>query len=250
MTGALNTASTLAVDRSEYRIFQLDRLGDKYRLQRLPYPLKILLENLLCNANGVNVTEAHIEAMATWDPHAEPSTEIAFVPSRVVLQDFTGVPAIVDLAAMRDAVQALRGDPRRINPLAPAELVIDHSVQVDVYGKADTRDLNTRIEYQRNRERYTFLRWGQQAFANFKAVPPGTGIVHQVNLEHLAREPEALSPIAGARILCLLGDSVTTDHISPAAAIMADSPAGRYLIERGWNPPNSTPTARGAATTR
>jgi aconitate hydratase len=187
MTSALSTASTLAVDGRQYRIFRLDRLGDKYHLQCLPYSLKILLENLLRHADGVNVTEAHIEALATWDPHAEPSTEIAFVPSRVVLQDFTGVPAIVDLAAMRDAVRALGGDPRRINPLAPAELVIDHSVQVDVFGKADARDLNTRIEYQRNRERYAFLRWGQQAFANFKVVPPGTGIVHQVNLEYLAR---------------------------------------------------------------
>jgi aconitate hydratase len=187
MTRTSRTASTLRVAGREYRIFRLDTLGEKHHLQRLPYSLKILLENLLRHADGVNVTTAHIEALAAWDPRAEPSTEIAFVPSRVILQDFTGVPAIVDLAAMRDAVQALGGDPRRINPLAPAELVIDHSVQVDVYGKPDARDLNTRIEYQRNRERYAFLRWGQQAFANFKVVPPGTGIVHQVNLEYLAR---------------------------------------------------------------
>jgi len=187
MTRTSTAPSTLRVGGREYRIFRLDALEDEHDVGRLPYSLKILLENLLRHADGVNVTEAHIEALATWDPRAEPSTEIAFVPSRVVLQDFTGVPAIVDLAAMRDAVRALGGDPRRINPLAPAVLVIDHSVQVDVFGKADARDLNTRIEYRRNRERYAFLHWGQQAFANFKVVPPGTGIVHQVNLEYLAR---------------------------------------------------------------
>jgi aconitate hydratase len=145
------------------------------------------LENLLRNENGLDVTRDDIEALCNWDAQARPSTEIAFTPSRVVLQDFTGVPAVVDLAAMRDAVTALGGDPEKINPLSPAELVIDHSVQVDSYGRADSLDVNNRIEFQRNRERYSFLRWGQSAFSNFRVVPPNTGIVHQVNLEHLAR---------------------------------------------------------------
>ncbi|HET6591341.1 MAG TPA: aconitate hydratase AcnA, partial [Xanthomonadales bacterium] len=153
----------------------------------LPFSLKILLENLLRHEDGVDVTRSDIEALCRWDPQAEPSTEIAFTPGRVVLQDFTGVPAVVDLAAMRDAMKALGGDPERINPLSPAELVIDHSVQVDSYGRPDSLDLNNRIEFQRNQERYSFLRWGQSAFSNFRVVPPNTGIVHQVNLEHLAR---------------------------------------------------------------
>jgi aconitate hydratase len=187
MTDSFNARSTLEVDGREYEIFRLDSLAGDYDLARLPYSLKILLENLLRNEDGVNVTPDDISALAAWDPQAEPGTEIAFTPARVILQDFTGVPAIVDLAAMRDAVDGLGGDPGRINPLAPAELVIDHSVQVDVFGKADARDLNTRLEFQRNNERYGFLRWGQRAFDNFKVVPPGTGIVHQVNLEYLAR---------------------------------------------------------------
>jgi aconitate hydratase len=153
----------------------------------LPFSLKILLENLLRNENGVDVTGEDIEALCNWNPSAVPVTEIAFTPSRVVLQDFTGVPAVVDLAAMRDAMTALGGSADQINPLSPAELVIDHSVQVDSYGSADSLALNNRIEFQRNQERYSFLRWGQSAFSNFRVVPPNTGIVHQVNLEHLAR---------------------------------------------------------------
>ncbi len=156
-------------------------------VKRLPFSLKILLENLLRNENGVDVTQSDIKALCNWDSQAEPETEIAFTPARVVLQDFTGVPAVVDLAAMRDAMTALGGSPGQINPLSPAELVIDHSVQVDSYGAADSLDINNRIEFQRNNERYSFLRWGQNAFSNFKVVPPNTGIVHQVNLEHLAR---------------------------------------------------------------
>lgn len=137
--------------------------------------------------NGKDITAADIRALADWDPQAQPDREIAFTPARVVLQDFTGVPAVVDLAAMREAMHALGGDPKRINPLAPVELVIDHSVIVDVFGQANAFERNVDIEYQRNLERYQFLRWGQQAFADFKVVPPGTGIVHQVNLEHLSR---------------------------------------------------------------
>src|SRR5690242_7260361 len=150
--------------------------------------MKILLENLLRHEDGgVTVGPEHIEAVAKWDCKAEPDTEIAFMPARVVLQDFTGVPCVVDLAAMRDAVVKLGGDPKQINPLIPSELVIDHSVQVDVFGRPDALDLNGQIEFERNRERYSFLRWGQKAFRNFKVVPPNTGIVHQVNLENLAR---------------------------------------------------------------
>ncbi|MEQ8954939.1 MAG: aconitate hydratase AcnA, partial [Gammaproteobacteria bacterium] len=152
-----------------------------------PFSLKILLENLLRHEDGVNITEADITALANWDPQAEPTQEISFTPARVVLQDFTGVPAIVDLAAMRDAMKALGGQPQKINPLSPAELVIDHSVQVDDFGNAQSLETNNRIEFERNKERYAFLRWGQGAFENFRVVPPNTGIVHQVNLEHLAR---------------------------------------------------------------
>src|SRR5699024_7259280 len=143
--------------------------------------------NLLRTENGIDIRKEDIQALAAWDPQAEPSREIAFTPARVVLQDFTGVPAVVDLAAMREAMVALEGDPKRINPLVPVELVIDHSVIVDVCGKPDAFERNVEIEYKRNLERYQFLRWGQSAFENFKVVPPGTGIVHQVNLEHLSR---------------------------------------------------------------
>ena len=154
---------------------------------RLPFSLKILLENLLRNENGLSVRRQDIEALARWNPKAEPDTEIAFTPARVLLQDFTGVPCVVDLAAMRDAMADLGGDPAKINPLIPCELVIDHSVQVDDFGTPGAFANNTKLEYERNRERYTFLRWGQTAFRNFKVVPPETGIVHQVNLEYLAR---------------------------------------------------------------
>ena len=158
-----------------------------FNLDRLPFSLKILLENLLRREDGVNVTAGDIEFLAQWDPKAEPSREIAYMPARVLMQDFTGVPAVVDLAAMRDAVKLLGGDPERVNPLIPAELVIDHSVQVDEFGTAASVSANTLLEFQRNRERYAFLKWGQTAFRNFSAVPPGMGICHQVNLEYLAR---------------------------------------------------------------
>ena len=187
----MNSFSSRAVlksgDRS-YTIFRLPALtGRGFDLSRLPFSLKILLENLLRREDGVNVTDADIEFLAKWDAKAEPSREIAYMPARVLMQDFTGVPAVVDLAAMRDAIKTLGGDPERVNPLVPAELVIDHSVQVDEYGAAGAFAANSLLEYQRNRERYAFLKWGQTAFRNFSAVPPGMGICHQVNLEYLAR---------------------------------------------------------------
>src|SRR4249919_66120 len=187
MSDSCATRDTLAVNGKSHTIFSLAKLGQRFDLARLPYSMKILLENLLRCEDGVSVTKASIEAVATWNPKSEPETEIAFMPARVVLQDFTGVPCVVDLAAMRDAVVRLGGDARNINPLIPSELVIDHSVQVDSYGKADSLDINGKIEFSRNGERYSFLRWGQKAFDNFKVVPPNTGIVHQVNLENLAR---------------------------------------------------------------
>jgi aconitate hydratase len=187
MRDALNCRDTLSANGETIHFYSLPRLGERHDISRLPFSLKILLENLLRHEDGENITADDIAAIANWDPKAEPSQEIAFTPARVVLQDFTGVPAIVDLAAMRDAMKNLGGSPSKINPLSPAELVIDHSVQVDEYGRADALDLNNRIEFERNKERYAFLRWGQGAFENFKVVPPNTGIVHQVNLEHLAR---------------------------------------------------------------
>ena len=187
MADSFNTRSTLAAGGAEYEIFRLDRLADRFELDRLPFSLKILLENLLRHEDGAAVTAGDVEALAGWDAGAEPATEIAFTPSRVLLQDFTGVPAVVDLAAMRDAMRALGGDPAKINPLSPVELVIDHSVQVDRFASPDALARNNAIEFERNRERYAFLRWGQKAFRNFKVVPPGTGIVHQINLEYLAR---------------------------------------------------------------
>ena len=187
MADSFDTRSTLAAGGAEYEIFRLDRLAGRFDPGRLPFSLKILLENLLRHEDGAGVTAGDVEALAEWDPGAEPSTEIAFTPSRVLLQDFTGVPAVVDLAAMRDAMRSLGGDPAKINPLSPVELVIDHSVQVDRFGTHDALARNTEIEFERNRERYAFLRWGQKAFRDFKVVPPGTGIVHQINLEYLAR---------------------------------------------------------------
>ena len=177
----------LEVGGRSYEIYRLDALQEKFDVARLPFSLKILLENLLRNEDGVAVRKQDIEALASWDHNAEPSKEIAFTPARVVMQDFTGVPAIVDLAAMRDAMADLGGDPNKINPLVPAELVIDHSVQVDSFGTRDSLRINTEREYERNQERYEFLRWGQTAFEGFVVVPPETGIVHQVNLEYLAR---------------------------------------------------------------
>ncbi|MFT3792894.1 MAG: aconitate hydratase AcnA [Rudaea sp.] len=187
MTDSFATRDTLEVGGKKYAIASLAKLGQKFDIARLPYSMKILLENLLRHEDGINVTAKEIEAVANWEPKKEPDTEIAFMPARVVLQDFTGVPCVVDLAAMRDAIVKLGGDASRINPLIPSELVIDHSVQVDVFGEADALDLNVKIEFDRNKERYGFLRWGQTAFNNFKVVPPRTGIVHQVNLEYLAR---------------------------------------------------------------
>jgi len=186
MTDSFGARSTFTVNGTDYEIYRLDAVEEGHA-GRLPYSLKILLENLLRHEDGRDVTRDDILALANWDPQAEPSTEISFTPSRVILQDFTGVPAVVDLAAMRDAVVKLGGSADRINPLSPAELVIDHSVQVDNYGTANALDLNNKIEFQRNRERYSFLRWGQSAFENFRVVPPNTGIVHQVNLEYLSR---------------------------------------------------------------
>jgi aconitate hydratase len=182
--------SMLTVSGRELEIFRLDALQSRYDIFRLPYSLRILLENVLRREDGVTVTEADVEAVAAWDAKAEPSREISFTPARVLLQDFTGVPAIVDLAAMRDAMRDLGGDPAKINPLLPAELVIDHSVQVDDYASRFAIQRNAELEFHRNRERYAFLRWGQTAFDNFKVVPPNTGIVHQVNLELLARVVE------------------------------------------------------------
>jgi aconitate hydratase len=186
MTDSFKARSKLNVGNRSYEIWSMAALPPE-KVARLPYSLKILLENLLRFEDGVNVTRADIEALLNWDPKATPSYEIAFTPSRVILQDFTGVPCVVDLAAMRDAIVRLGGDPERVNPLAPAELVIDHSVQVDEYGSAGALAANTRIEFARNGERYSFLRWGQTAFRNFAVVPPNTGIVHQVNLEYLGR---------------------------------------------------------------
>ncbi|KIQ17348.1 aconitate hydratase [Rhodococcus sp. MEB064] len=175
---------TLEVGENSYEIFRLNAVPGT---EKLPYALKVLAENLLRTEDGANITKDHIDAIAAWDPSAEPSIEIQFTPARVIMQDFTGVPCIVDLATMREAVTALGGDPEKVNPLAPAEMVIDHSVIIDVFGRADAFERNVDIEYQRNGERYQFLRWGQGAFDDFKVVPPGTGIVHQVNIEHLAR---------------------------------------------------------------
>ena len=187
MTDSFSTRTTLEVGGKKYQIASLAKLGERFDIKRLPYSMKILLENLLRHEDGVSVTPKEIEAVAKWDAKKEPDTEIAFMPARVVLQDFTGVPCVVDLAAMRDAIVKLGGDAKKINPLIPSELVIDHSVQVDMFGTAASLDQNVAIEFERNQERYSFLRWGQKALNNFKVVPPRTGIVHQVNLEFLAR---------------------------------------------------------------
>ncbi|MEI8306314.1 MAG: aconitate hydratase AcnA [Chloroflexales bacterium] len=188
MTNSFGARSTLRVGDNEYEIYRLDALvAHGVNLGRLPFSLRILLENLLRTENGRTVTAEDVLALASWQPQAEPDSEVAFTPARVILQDFTGVPCVVDLAAMRDAMAAMGGDPGMINPLQPVELVIDHSVQVDAYGSATALQANIDLEFERNQERYAFLRWGQTAFQNFKVVPPGNGIVHQVNLEYLAR---------------------------------------------------------------
>jgi aconitate hydratase len=203
---------TLQVGGNSYEIF---RLSSVQGAADLPFSLKVLLENLLRTEDGANVTADHISALAGWDADAEPDTEIQFTPGRVIMQDFTGVPCVVDLATMREAVAELGGNPARINPLAPAELVIDHSVIIDVFGRQDAVERNMEIEYQRNRERYQFLRWGQTAFADFKVVPPGTGIVHQVNLEYLARGVMTRSiddgAIGGTRLQAYPDTCVGTD---------------------------------------
>jgi aconitate hydratase len=186
MTDSFKARTTLKVGTQQYDILSLAALKS-LNVDRLPFSLKVLLENLLRFEDGINVTKSDIEALLKWDPKALPSHEIAFTPARVIMQDFTGVPCIVDLAAMREAIVKLGGDPQKVNPLAPAELVIDHSVQVDEYGAANSLQHNNEIEFKRNGERYMFLRWGQTAFSNFKVVPPNTGIVHQVNIERLAR---------------------------------------------------------------
>src|ERR1700712_1613723 len=180
------TVSSGGTDR-DYEIYQIKDVADLENAARLPFSLKVLLENLVRTEDGANITADHIRALANWDPNSEPDTEIQFTPARVIMQDFTGVPCIVDLATMREAMADLGGDADKINPLAPAELVIDHSVIADVFGTADAFSRNVELEYERNKERYQFLRWGQTAFDEFKVVPPGTGIVHQVNIEHLAR---------------------------------------------------------------
>ncbi len=187
MADSFGARSTLDVGGREYEIHRLDALQPKFDVARLPYSLKVLLENVLRLEDGESVTAADIETIATWDANAEPSLEIPFQPARVLMQDFTGVPAVVDLAAMRDAMDELGSDPARINPLVPVDLVIDHSVQVDAFGNARAFEINAEREFERNGERYEFLRWGQKAFANFRVVPPATGICHQVNLEYLGR---------------------------------------------------------------
>ena len=186
-TNSFDARDSFAHDGRDWEYFRIGALEEKFSVSRLPFSLKVLLENLLRCEDGIGVRAADIEALASWDPAAEPSKEIAFTPARVVMQDFTGVPAVVDLASMRDAIKDLGGDPERINPLVPAELVIDHSVQVDSFGSLSAFAKNTELEYERNHERYTFLRWGQGAFDGFAVVPPETGIVHQVNLEYLSR---------------------------------------------------------------
>src|SRR5579875_2108604 len=193
------TSATLSAGGRTVRYFQLSALEQKIdglELSKLPFSLRVLLENLVRREDGVTVTADDIRFLACWQPKAEPSREIAYMPARVLMQDFTGVPAIVDLAAMRDAMVALGGDPAKINPLIPAELVIDHSVQVDEFASRLAIERNVELEFERNRERYAFLRWGQGAFDNFKVVPPNTGICHQVNLEYLARVVDAREGVA------------------------------------------------------
>ena len=206
---------TLDVDGKSYEIYRLASVaGDGLDVDSLPYSLKILLENLLRTEDGANITADDIRALAGWDADAEPSKEIQFTPARVIMQDFTGVPCVVDLATMREAMSELGGDPSKINPLAPAEMVIDHSVIADVFGSPEAFERNVEIEYERNKERYQFLRWGQGAFNDFKVVPPGTGIVHQVNIEHLARVVFAREDESGTTVAypdtCVGTDSHTT----------------------------------------
>src|SRR5215208_5809652 len=186
---SFGTRTALSADGQTVNVFSLRALAQRGfpEIERLPYSIKILLENLLRHEDGRFVKAADVETLAKWDLKSGAQKEISFAPARVLLQDFTGVPAVVDLAAMRDGIARLGGDPNKVNPLQPVELVIDHSVQVDYFGQANAFQLNADLEFSRNKERYAFLRWGQNAFRNFKVVPPDTGIVHQVNLEYLAR---------------------------------------------------------------
>jgi aconitate hydratase len=212
MPNSFNALSTFQLDDEKVQYYRLDALREAgLDVARLPFCLKVLLENLVRNEDGVTVTADDIKALANWNPKAAPDREIAFRPSRVLLQDFTGVPAVVDLAAMRDAIDRLGGDPKKINPLQPVELVIDHSVQVDEAGSPRAFAANAELEFQRNRERYAFLRWGQQAFENFRVVPPDTGIVHQINLEYLARVVFAVDSGGGAGWLAYPDTLVGTD---------------------------------------
>ena len=211
---SFHSAATLTSGGTTVNIFRLQALSEspaKTNLSRLPFSLRILLENLLRHEDGRTVTADDITFLANWDPKAEPSREIAYMPARVLMQDFTGVPAIVDLAAMRDAMRALGGDPEKINPLQPAELVIDHSVQVDEFGSVNAYDLNAALEFSRNRERYAFLKWGQTAFNNFSAVPPGMGICHQVNLEYLARVVFTTQPMHSLDAVAVAGSKASTE---------------------------------------
>ena len=246
---------TLKVGDKSYEIYRLDAVPGA---DKLPYSLKVLAENLLRTEDGANITKDHIEAIANWDPSADPSIEIQFTPARVIMQDFTGVPCIVDLATMREAVGDLGGDPEKVNPLAPADLVIDHSVIADLFGRADAFERNVEIEYERNGERYQFLRWGQGAFDDFKVVPPGTGIVHQVNIEYLARVVWERDGVAYPDT-CVGTDSHTTmvnglgvlglgcgrhrgrgGHAGPAG-VDADPPRRRLQARPASAPPASPP---------
>ncbi len=205
MKNSFDSKTTISIGSRSYSLYSLPLLEKSLKtpLSRLPVSLRILLENLLRREDGRIVRKEEIEALARWNPYAAPETEIAFMPARVLLQDFTGVPCIVDLALMRDAMIALGGDPEKINPLQPVDLVIDHSVQVDEFGTPDAFRNNAIFEFERNKERYSFLRWGQQAFKNFRVVPPDTGIVHQVNLEYLAQG--VISTVQNGETLALSG---------------------------------------------
>src|SRR3990172_3402656 len=215
MVDRFGARATLTVGGRAYEIFRLDALSKAgYPVERLPFSLRILLENLLRTLDDRGVRGEDVEAVARWPPTAEPSREIAFTPSRVLLQDFTGVPAVVDLAAMRDAMARLGGDPRRINPLQPTDLVIDHSVQVDQFGSSGAFLFNAQKEMERNAERYALLRWGQDSFDDFRVVPPDTGIVHQVNLEYLASvvfERVEDAPVGDGGVVVYPDTAVATD---------------------------------------
>ena len=217
---SFSTHGTFSAGGRTYRYASLPALAQRFDLARLPYSLQILLENLLRLEDGVAVRAADVEALARWDPRAEPDREISFTPARVLLQDFTGVPAVVDLAAMRDAVARLGGDPQRINPGQPVELVIDHSVQVDRFGSPDAKEANARIEFERNRERYLFLRWGQQAFDNFQVVPPDTSLPWPFSHSILFfRKRPAMPLVILPTTLSLRSIIVPRSKVTPVAAM-------------------------------